>query len=247
MKHPTLDELWEADPPPRGLFGDHAIAALPPAARRYLRHAIDEDAPLATAVRLRMHGEIKLKGWVPFEAEQVLRAERGFIWKARARMGLLPVRGADRLVDGAGEMDFRLFGVVPVMTAEGPEVTRSAAGRHQIESIWLPSALVGPEVAWTEEDLAHPHVQTRMADEESDLRFTIDEEGHLEACAMERWGNPEGEAWHYAPFGGVVEEERRFGAYRVPSKLRVGWHFGTERFESEGEFIRITVDEATFR
>ena len=73
MKHPTLDELWEADPPPRGLFGDHAIAALPPAARRYLRHAIDEDAPLATAVRLRMHGEIKLKGWVPFEAEQVLR------------------------------------------------------------------------------------------------------------------------------------------------------------------------------
>jgi hypothetical protein len=29
--------------------------------------------------------------------------------------------------------------------------------------------------------------------------------------------------------------------------VRVGWYFGSPRFESEGEFFRATIDEAMFR
>lgn len=28
----------------------------------------------------------------------------------------------------------------------------------------------------------------------------------------------------------------------IPTQLRVGWFFGSERFETEGEFFRVTVD-----
>lgn len=69
--------------------------------RRYLAHAIAPGTPLAGAVRLRMHGEIKLRGWMPFTAEQVLHRGRGMIWRATVRRRGLWIRGDDRLVDDA--------------------------------------------------------------------------------------------------------------------------------------------------
>ncbi len=48
-------------------------------------------------------------------------------------------------------------------------------------------------------------------------------------------------------FGGVAEEERRFGGYTIPTRLRVGWYVGTDRFEPAGEFFRVTIDDAAYR
>jgi len=41
----------------------------------------------------------------------------------------LPVVGYDRLSSGTAQMRWRLLGLLPVMTAAGPDITRSAAGR----------------------------------------------------------------------------------------------------------------------
>ncbi|MEO6194953.1 MAG: DUF6544 family protein, partial [Thermoanaerobaculia bacterium] len=68
----SLDDLWASAPPATGVFEPGQLAHLPEAARRYLERAIAPGTPLASAVRLRMHGEIKLKGWLPFTAEQVI-------------------------------------------------------------------------------------------------------------------------------------------------------------------------------
>ena len=57
--------------------------------------------------------------------------------------------GFDRLVDGEGAMRWKFLGIVPVMTASGPDISRSAAGRVEAESVWLPSVLCGEDVAWT--------------------------------------------------------------------------------------------------
>ncbi len=43
------------------------------------------------------------------------------------------------------------------------------------------------------------------------------------------------------PFGAIVEEERRFGSFVIPSKVSVGWWSGTPRFEP---FFQATVTEA---
>lgn len=42
----------------------------------------------------------------------------------------------------------------------------------------------------------------------------------------------------YYNCGGVVEREGTFDGYTIPTQLRIGWHFGNERFENEGEFFR---------
>ena len=44
-----------------------------------------------------------------------------------------------------------------------------------------------------------------------------------------------------------MEEGGTFAGYTIPTRLRAGRHFGTGRFESEGEFFRATVDDAAYR
>jgi hypothetical protein len=90
-----LDKLWESAPAGEGAFGAGLTAGLPEGARRYLEHAVAPGARLATAVRLLMHGEIKLRRWLPFRAEEVIRRDRGMLWSATVRMAGLPVRGFD--------------------------------------------------------------------------------------------------------------------------------------------------------
>ena len=63
---------------------------------------------------------------------------------------------------------------------------------------------------------------------------------------MPRWGNPGGTEFHYASCGGFVQAEGRFGGYTIPTRMCVGWHFGTERFESDGKFFSV-IDTAAYR
>lgn len=243
----SLDGLWSSAPPATRTFDPGELAHLPEPARRYLTHAIAPGTPLASALRLRMHGEINLKGWLPFSAEQVIHWRHGMIWKATVRMHGLPVTGFDRFLDGEGAMRWRLLGIVPVMTASGPDISRSAAGRVEAEAIWLPSVLYGEDVAWTAADPSHPHARVTLRGETNEIEFTVDESGRLRSIKMPRWGNPEGGEFHSADFGGIVEEERTFGGYTIPSKLRIGWYFGSDRFETDGEFFRCAIDEAEYR
>jgi hypothetical protein len=220
---------------------------LPDAARRYLDWAVPEDAPQAHVVRLGGTGQLKLKGWCPFRSEQVIHRERGMIWTAEVRMGALPIFGADSIVDGHGGMNWRLLGLVPVVRQQGADIDRSAAGRMAGEFVWLPTALLGAKVDWSESTDTEAVARISLQGFEHVVRIQIDGEGRPETISLLRWGSVTGDPYSLLPFGVVVEETRRFGAYRLPSCLRAGWHFGTDQYESEGVFFRSTIDEAEFR
>ncbi|HEU4508679.1 MAG TPA: DUF6544 family protein [Pyrinomonadaceae bacterium] len=243
----SLDSFWHSAPSADTVFSSALIANLPDVAKRYLTHTIAPGTLLARAVRLRMHGEIKLKAWAPFQAEEVIRSDRGLIWQAAVRMKGLPVRGYDRYVDGAGEMRWKLLGIVPVVKASGADVTRSAAGRFAAESIWLPSLLVSPDVSWAAGDSNVARVALNVGGQVAEMDFVIEESGRLRSMSMQRWGNPEGGEFHWASFGAIVEDEATFSGYTIPTRLRIGWFFGSERFEREGEFFRCTIDDVAFR
>jgi len=240
------DDLWREAPPATDRFDPAALAGLPAAAQRLLGHALAPGAPLSRAVRLEMSGTIRLGDWRPFEAEQVIVRGRGLIWAARLRMGGLPIRGSDRLLDGEGAMRWALFGLIPFLRAGGPDITRSARGRLRAETIWLPSALADPAVAWTE---THGRLtaQVPVDGEPGDLELATDAGGRLREVRLARWGNPGGGAFREAPFGGVMEAEGTFQGLTIPTCVRVGWWFGTERFEREGEFFRAELHRAEFR
>jgi hypothetical protein len=143
-------------------------------------------------------------------------------------------------------MRWKLFGIVLVINGSGPDITRSAAGRVNIESIWLPSVLCGKAVSWTASDLYHAHALFTAHCERAEIDYSIDENGRLKTVNMPRWGNPGGGEFGYANCGGFVDEEHTFGGYTIPTRMRIGWHFGTDAFESDGEFFRVVIDDAAY-
>lgn len=247
MRDHLLEELWQTAPPTTARFDPASIAALPPAARRYLEHALAPGAPLATAMRVDMHGELKLgDAWHDFTAEQVLRWDRGFVWHAKTRMKGLPVSGSDRLVDGEGVMRWKMLGLVLVMSAEGPDIARSGAGRLHAESLWMPGVLLGEDTVWSGGDEAHPHAVIRAHGELSELELAIAPDGALSGFKLARWGKVDDTPFHYEDFGGSAANERTFDGITIPTSYRVGWFYGSERFEAEGEFIRLQLDRVTY-
>jgi hypothetical protein len=244
----SLNQLWEFAPLSTQVFQPASLTYLPATARLYLEHAIKPGTKMATAVRLWMHGEIKLgHQWHHFTGEEVICWQRGMIWRATTWMQGLPIWGADRVIDGLSDVQWKMLGLFPVMKAAGPDVTRSGIGRMQGESVWLPSVLCNPAVTWIANDAEHLQANFTALGERAEILLTIDRVGSLQQVKFQRWGNPSGGQHHYIDFGGIVEAERTFDGYTIPTKLRLGWCFGSDRFESEGEFFRCTIDRAVYR
>jgi hypothetical protein len=241
-----LDVLWNAAPATTDAFDPAMVAHLPVPAQQYLIHAIAPGTPLASAVRLTMHGALKLKRWHAFKAQQVIVQNRGMIWRADVKLAGMKVRGFDRFLDGEGAMRWKLCGRVPLVGASGPDVTRSAAGRFAAETIWLPSLLCANRVEWSASDEEAAHARFAVDSLSADLTLTL-RRGSLQSVALPRWGNPDGGRFREVEFGAVVEQEATFAGYTIPARLRVGWFFGTDRFDREGKFFHATIDDAVFR
>jgi hypothetical protein len=225
-------------------FDPGMLTGIPEAARRWLRHALAPGTPLWQTVELSMTGQIRLGDWRPFTARQVLTPPSGFIWAARARIAGLPVTGYDRYSGASGEMRWRLLGIVPVMSAGGPDVTRSAAGRLAGEAVFLPTVFRAAH--WEAGDEPDTAVAVwRLAAGEERTRLRVGADGRLLDVRMQRWGNPAGAPFGHRPFGVEVEAERTFAGVTIPTQLRAGWWCGTDR-AAEGEFFRARITSARF-
>jgi TusA-related sulfurtransferase len=226
---------------PSAVFTEAELDGLPGPVRRYLRAAIAPGTPLATAARLRMRGHIKVGRWLPFRAEQTLSPHRGFQWTARAA-GV--IAGFDRYAGGQGQMRWKLLGLLPLMQADGPDVSRSAAGRAAAEAIWVPTALL-PRfgVDWSAADDRHITARCRIDTVEVQTHYELDADGRVRSVVFDRWGDPDGTGtWGLHPFGGKVTAYATFDGLSVPSAGRFGWFFGTDRW-SQGEFFRYRITE----
>jgi len=238
---------WErlaAGGPPPEPFDPDMVADLPEPARRWLTHAIALGTPLWRSVELEMHGTIKIKSWRRFTATQVVAPPEGYIWAARASVYGLPVTGYDRLSSGTGEMRWRLLGVVPVVTAAGPDLIRSGAGRLASEIALLPTAF--QTATWRLGNGPDTAVGTWQIGAESiDVALHVAPDGRLLDVLLQRWSDADG-AFGYVPFGVTSQQERTFDGITVPSVVRAGWWWGTAR-QDEGEFFRAEITSATHR
>jgi hypothetical protein len=237
-------ELCAPTPDP-ARFDASMVAGLPEPARRYLTHAIAPGTPLWESVEISMAGLIKIGAWRPFTATQVVAPRRGYIWAANARLFGIPVMGYDRLSGGTGEMRWRLLDLLPVVSTDGPDMARSAAGRLASEIALIPTAFGG--ATWTggdKPDTAVAHWGTGAQQERVELH--LGPAGQLRDVLMQRWGNPDGRPFARYPFGVTVDGERTDAGVTLPADVRAGWWRGTER-QDAGEFFRARITKVTFR
>lgn len=231
-------------PPEPGSFSEAEIDGLPEPVRRHLLAAIEPGTPLAVSARLRMRGHIKLNRWLPFQAAQILSPHHGFLWSGRT-LGV--ISGYDRYVAGRGEANWKVLGLIPVMRAVGPDVSRSAAGRGAAESIWVPTALL-PRfgVDWSATDDRHITARYRLDATDLELHLALDGHGRVVSVTFDRWGDPDDTGtWGWYPFGVKVTGYSTFDGASIPSAGRAGWFFGTERW-GDGEFFRYEIIDLRF-
>ena len=244
-----VERLWHrlgpetVTPPER--FDPAVVDALPTPARRYLLRALGVGAPLARAITLTMDGWISMAPGGPrldLTACEHLSAE-GFVWRAVVGSGLDRFVGFDRYVDGEGAMAWWLGGVVPLVRASGPDVTRSALGRLATERVWLPSSLLPSDaVRWRPIDARRAGVEVTIAGETVDMVLEVDPDGRLVAVDAQRWyGDVPGAEPGYLPWRTEVLEEREVAGIRLPSRVVGIKGAGTEH---EHRFIEMRLTGA---
>jgi hypothetical protein len=121
----------------------------------------------------------------------------------------------------------------------GDDTSRAAAGRAAAESMWVPQTLLPDDgTRWRAESDASIIATVDVPPERADVRFEIDPDSGALRIALMRWGNVGQDHFGYIAFGGTIQAEERFGDLVLPSRVIVGWWFGTPRYEP---FLEATV------
>jgi hypothetical protein len=231
----AMHELALSQPAHPLTFTADMIAHLPEPARRYFLYTIKPGTPLFSVASITMVGRFGMgnrakPNTLDFTATQVLAMPAGFVWKMRARRGLMRLSGSD----SQRWSRFWLMGLLPVARLGGnPDHTLSAFGRYVAEAVfWTPAAVLPcPGVVWEglEPDRARVTVKYRGLSQSVDL--TVGADGQPIQVCFERWSNANPEKQHrLQPFGGYLSEFRYFGGFRLPTHVEAGNHFATAQY-----------------
>ncbi len=232
--------------------GGESLAGLPAPAQRYLRRALPADVPAAPSSEVVFEQKVKKDKTVtdsPFlvyRIREVLSIGRGITGDGWMKGGL-PRSVFFWYAQGVGKSREAIFDLVPVILTGGENVSRTLRGRALFELFWLPSAFLPQAGAvWEGVDDERARVTVSLDGDSMPLTLRIDPEGRLLEVTAPRWGSTgtEDRKYTHIPFGMVVDEERTFGGYTIPSRLRGGWWYGTDRYI---ESIHFAVTGARFQ
>lgn len=140
---------------------------------------------------------------------------------------LVSVVGRDRFAEGAGSIEMRLLGLVPVANASGPELDQGALLRYLNETMWFPAAALAPIIAWDEVDENSARATIELGGRSASAVFVFDREGRPVDMAAERYdlGRDRVERWS-TPLTAWGE----FGGIRVPTAGSALWRYDSGDF-----------------
>lgn len=203
---------------------------LPAVVRRWLEVAVPADAPPARLVRLGQRFEMNQRPggpWLPGTAVHLASlTEPGFAWSASATFApLVSARVYDALVDGAGFLEARAWGAVPVVRASGPATTKGELQRWLAELPWTPLAVLQvPTLVWTAVGDDAARVEGRAGDVAGAVTLRFDDDSGLpvEAAADDR---PRGVGRDTVDtrWRGIFTDHRAYGEYVLPARAEVAW------------------------
>lgn len=168
------------------------LSGLPSPVSRYLRKTGIIGRSRIERVTLRQRGRFKTSEaarWAPFSAEQRYTVPTpSFVWRATIATSLLmPVKVVDGFASGRGFLEAKLFGVIRVAHARGPETDRGELLRFMSEIIWFPTAWLEPYIGWRPVDdrSARVSIDAGGISESAIIRF--DDEDRVIAMQAKRY------------------------------------------------------------
>lgn len=171
--------------------------------------------------------------WLRFSAvEEFAVDEVAFSWRARFRLApLVWLSVVDGYADGAGWLEARLLGLVPVLRARGREVAEGEALRYLAELAWVPQAiLANRRLEWRELNAQNVEVATKVGSGRVALRLEFDAAGDLVGAATDARPRTEGKRIVLTPWAGSYREYAVFDGIRVPTRADVRWELADGPF-----------------
>ncbi len=204
------------------------IIHLPAPVQKWLKvsGAIDKEKVRTVALKQRFQMKLKpeQKNWKQAFTRQFFNAENpAFIWTVRMKMApFVSVLGRDKFIDGKGEMQMTLNGILNLGKETGEKMDEGTLQRYLGETVWFPSGMVSPYISWQELDPHSAKATMNFKKTSGSGIFYFNSEGFFEKfVALRYYGN----AKDTQRFEWVItaQEHSEFNSIKIPSKLEATW------------------------
>ncbi len=223
------------------------IQNLPAPVQRFLNYSGVIGTPMISQAIVTQTGRFKIapdKSWVPFTAEQIYNIDQAsFEWKVRMKMApLMIVKGEDRLEDGRGSMKIKLFGIIPLVNARGPEIDQGAMTRYLSEAIWFPQAFVDEQITWESIDSLSAKAIFTIAEKSVEGIFHFDQEGKVTLFECERYAT-EGKDMVLRHWRTPIDEYGERSGLLLSTRGRAIWDMG----DSDYCYVDVEIMEVSYK
>lgn len=210
------------------------LAGLPTAVQKWLHYSQVVGKQRITSARSKQKAVMRMKAknpWLPLEAEQYFTVDQpGYIWKAKVKAApFIHLAARDKYHRGKGNVLIKLFSMIRVADARGPEVDQGSLVRYLAETMWIPTAALSSYITWTPIDDHTAKATMSYAGVTAEGIFNFNEQGGVTGFTASRYGDFNGqytlETWLI-----TVEEYKEFHGLRVPHKGDVTWKLKTGDF-----------------
>ncbi|MEZ4990491.1 MAG: DUF6544 family protein [Saprospiraceae bacterium] len=209
---------------------NHAkMAALPAPVRQWMAVAGVTDQQTLQNVQIWQQGKMRTTPngkWMAFETRQWFGVRQpAFLWYAQVG-GNSPMQlsGKDKLLNGQGHMLIKLFSLLSIVDAKGPEIDQGTQVRYLAEIIWFPAVALEDFIQWEALDEARAKAKLRAGNQSVDGIFFFNSDGKVIAFEADRHYQRDGEStletWHIDI---DAESYRSFRGISVPTRAKVSW------------------------
>jgi len=179
--------------------------------------------------------------------QETIVTARGSVGTGRQVGGILSTAVSYWYVDGEAGIRETAYGLFLLHSSSGEKAVKVMRSRIMNDYILNPASLLPQQGARWQESSSDDRAQVSvsMDGQSLELDLEVDAEGRLLEVVAQRWGSVGTVDRQFTdiPHGVLVDEEKTFDGYTIPTKLRSGWWYGTEKYM---ESLLITIQNARF-
>lgn len=155
----------------------------------------------------------------------------GFVWHAAGTMsGFIPLQIVDSYVAGAGLLEVRIAGSIPVASGHGADIDKGEAMRFLAELAWNPDALLNTSLLWRQIDGRTIEVALQTNGGAARVTLSFDAAGDIVAIEASDRPRAVGNASLPTRWIGRFSDYVQAAQYRWPRHGEISWVL------PEGEF-----------
>jgi hypothetical protein len=228
IKEETSRILGNATSRKSEILTEEEIIHLPAPIQKWLKvsGAVGQEKTRTVALKQSILMKLKpeQKKWKQAVTQQFFNTESpAFIWTVRLKMApFVSVLGRDKFIDGKGEMQMTLNGLLNLGKETGEKMDEGTLQRYLGETVWFPSGMVSPHISWEELDAHSAKATMNFKGTTGSGTFYFNKEGFFEKfVAMRYYGNAK-DAKRYE-WVITAQEHAEFSGIKIPSKMEATW------------------------